>query len=314
MKTRVTKLLGIDVPIIQGGMAWVATAPLVAAVSEAGGLGVIGTGNMTGEELRSEIRRTRSLTSKPFGVNLMLLSPYIQEQIKVVKEERVPVVTTGAGNPGHLIEDFAKLGIITIPVVASVSLAKRLQKNGAKIVIAEGMESGGHVGEITTLCLIPQVVDAVEIPVIAAGGIADGRGMAACFALGAEGIQIGTRFICSEECEVHPAYKEAIIKASDRSTVVTGASTGHPVRCLKNKLARKFEVLEKQGASREEIEALGSGKLKEATCGDVQEGSVMMGQIAGLVKDIKPVKEIIAELLEECRQTISRLYAEVVDQ
>ncbi|MEN3202503.1 MAG: enoyl-[acyl-carrier-protein] reductase FabK [Atribacterota bacterium] len=308
MRTRVTELLGIQYPILQGGMAWVATAPLVAAVSEAGGLGIIGSGGMTGEELREEIRRVRSLTDKPFGVNLMLLSPHIEDQIRVVKEERVPVVTTGAGNPGPLVEDFTRLGILLIPVVASVALAKRLERYGIQAIIAEGNESGGHVGEISTLCLVPQVVDAVRIPVIAAGGIGDGRGMAACFALGAEGVQLGTRFICTEECEVHPAYKEAILKAHDRATVVTGLSTGHPVRCLRNRLTRKFEELEFSGAPREEIESLGVGKLREAAvCGNVEEGSVMCGQVAGLIREIKPVREVIADILREFWDTLDRL-------
>lgn len=308
MKTRVTELLGIRYPILQGGMAWVATASLVAAVSEAGGLGIIGSGGMSGEELREEIRRVRSLTDQPFGVNLMLLSPYIEEQIHVVKEERVPVVTTGAGNPGHLVEEFAHLGILLIPVVASVALAKRLERYGIKAIIAEGNESGGHVGEVSTLCLVPQVVDAVRVPVIAAGGIGDGRGMAACFALGAEGVQLGTRFICTRECEVHPAYKEAIVRAHDRSTVVTGLTTGHPVRCLRNRLTRKFEELEFTGASREDIEALGVGKLKEAAiCGNVEEGSVMCGQVAGLIQEVKSVREVIEDIVEEFWTTLRRL-------
>ncbi len=307
MENRITQLLGITYPILQGGMAWVATASLASAVSEAGGLGIIGSGGMDGERLREEIRLVRTMTTQPFGVNLMLLSPHIEEQIKVVKEERVPVVTTGAGNPGPLIEEFASLGILTIPVVASVSLAKRLLRHGVKALIAEGMESGGHVGEITTLCLIPQIVDAVSVPVIAAGGIGDGRGMAACFALGAEGVQIGTRFICTEECDIHSAYKEAILKAGDRATVLTGVTTGHPVRCLRNKLTRKFEELEARRAQREELEALGTGKLREAVCGNVEEGSVMCGQIAGLVKEIKPVKEVIEEIMADFKRTLIHL-------
>jgi enoyl-[acyl-carrier protein] reductase II len=308
LKTRITELLGIEYPILQGGMAWVSTAPLVAAVSSAGGLGIIGSGGMTGEELREEIRRVRSLTDYPFGVNLMLLSPHIEDQIRVVREERVPVVTTGAGNPGPLVEDFARLGILVIPVVASVALAKRLERYGIRAIIAEGSESGGHVGEVSTLCLVPQVVDAVTVPVIAAGGIGDGRGMAACFALGAEGVQLGTRFICTEECAVHPAYKEAILKAHDRSTVVTGLTTGHPVRCLRNRLTRKFEELEFSGASRQDVEALGVGRLKEAAvCGNVEEGSVMCGEIAGLIRDIKPVREVIGTIVAEFWTTLEKL-------
>ncbi|MGQ9472496.1 MAG: nitronate monooxygenase [Candidatus Caldatribacteriaceae bacterium] len=308
-ENRVTRLLGIQYPILQGGMAWVATTPLVAAVSEAGGLGIIGAGGMEGKQLWEEIRRVKSATTKPFGVNLMLLSPTIEEQIQVVKSEKVPVVTTGAGNPGSLIEEFTSLGILTIPVVASVALAKRLLRYGIQAIIAEGMESGGHVGEITTMCLIPQIVDAVDVPVIAAGGIGDGRGMAASFALGAEGVQIGTRFICTEECAVHQSYKEAIVRAGDRSTVVTGVTTGHPVRCLRNKLTRKFEELEFRGACKEEVEALGVGKLREAVCGNVEEGSVMCGQIAGLVREIKPVREVITEIILEFEKTLSRLKA-----
>ncbi|MDK2896201.1 MAG: enoyl-[acyl-carrier protein] reductase [Candidatus Atribacteria bacterium] len=307
MQTRVTDLLGIEYPIIQGGMAWVATTPLVVAVSEAGGLGIIGAGGMSASQLQTEIRQVRSATDKPFGVNLMLLSPCIEEQIRVVKEEKVPVVTTGAGNPGSLVEDLSSLGIMVIPVVASVALAKRLLRYGVKMFIAEGMEAGGHIGEVTTMCLIPQMVDAVSVPVIAAGGVADGRGMAACFVLGAEGVQLGTRFVCTEECDVHPAYKEALLKAQDRSTVVTGTSTGHPVRCLQNKLSRQFTQLERRGVSREELEALGSGKLQAAVCGDVSEGSVMAGQISGLIRDIKPVKAVIEEIMKDFQTTVSRL-------
>lgn len=308
MQTRVTDLLGIDYPILQGGMAWVSTAPLVAAVSKAGALGIIGSGGMDANELRENIHQVRAITEKPFGVNLMLLSPHINEQIEVVKEERVPIVTTGAGNPARLIDDFSKSGILTIPVVASVQLAKRLVRHGIQAIIAEGMESGGHIGEITTMCLVPQMVDALDIPVIAAGGIGDGRGMAAAFALGAEGVQIGTRFVCSNECQIHPFYKQAIIDSQDRSTIMTGMSTGHPVRCLKNKLTRKFEELESLRASREEIEALGSGRLRRAVCeGDVEEGSVMAGQISGLIHDIKPVSDIIQQMIEEFHNTIAQL-------
>jgi len=308
MRTRVTELLGIQYPIIQGGMAWVSTAPLVSAVSEAGGLGVIGSGGMSPEELRENIRQVKATTTQPFGVNLMLLSPSINEQIQVVKEEKVPVVTTGAGNPSRLIDDFSKIGIITIPVVASVQLAKRLLRHGIQAIIAEGMESGGHIGEITTMCLVPQMVDVLDIPVIAAGGIGDGRGMAAGFALGAEGVQIGTRFVCSLECEVHPSYKEAILNSQDRSTVMTGMSTGHPVRCLKNKLTRKFDELEALHANREEFEALGSGRLRKAVCeGDVDEGSVMAGQIAGMIHDVKSVSEIIQDIMAGFQTTITQL-------
>ncbi|HSV31297.1 MAG TPA: nitronate monooxygenase [Atribacteraceae bacterium] len=308
MRTRVTDILGIRYPILQGGMAWVSTAQLAAAVSRGGGLGIIGAGGMSANELREEIRRAKTLTTEPFGVNLMLLSPVIAEQIYVVKEERVPVVTTGAGNPSSLLKEFNQLGILTVPVVASVSLAKRLERSGADLVIAEGMESGGHIGEITTMCLIPQMVDALDIPVVAAGGIGDGRGMAASFALGAEGVQMGTRFICTMECMVHERYKQAIIKASDRSTTITGLSTGHPVRSLRNRLSRRFTELEERRACREEMEALGEGCLRRAACeGEIEDGSVMAGQIAGLIHDCMPVGQIIERLIEETKKALFHL-------
>ncbi|MGB9779261.1 enoyl-[acyl-carrier-protein] reductase FabK [Caldanaerobacter sp.] len=307
-KTKITELLDIEYPILQGGMAWVATAELAAAVSNAGGLGIIGAGNAPGSFVREQIKKAKELTDKPFGVNVMLLSPFVDEVMEVILEEGVKVITTGAGNPGKYIPKLKERGIKVIPVVASVALAKRMEDIGADAVVAEGMESGGHIGELTTFALVPQVVDAVSIPVIAAGGIADGRGFAAALCLGASGVQMGTRFVCSTECTAHPRYKEYIIKAKDRDTVVTGRSTGHPVRVLRNRLSREFEKLEQMGASKEELEKLGEGKLKAAVVdGDVEYGSVMAGQIAGLIKDIKPVKEIIEDIIEEAARVIENL-------
>lgn len=303
--TRICEILGIEYPILQGGMAWVATAELAAAVSNAGGLGIIGAGNAPGDVVEKEIIKASELTAKPFGVNVMLLSPFVDQVMKVIIKHRVKVVTTGAGNPGKYVERLKEAGAKIIPVVPSVALAKRMQAVGADAVIAEGTEAGGHIGELTTMCLVPQVADAVEIPVIAAGGIADGRGFAAALALGAEGVQMGTRFVCSVECTVHANYKEALLKAGDRDAVVSGRTTGHPVRCLKNKLTREFDRLEKAGAPAEELEKLGAGKLREAVVeGNTQEGSVMAGQIAGLINDIKPVKEIIEGITREARDII----------
>lgn len=296
-KSGLCQLLNIEYPILQGGMAWVATAELAAAVSNAGGLGIIGAGHMPPDVLCAEIRKAKSLTVKPFGVNIMLRSPFVKEVMQVVINERVPVVTTGAGNPGEYIPSLKEIGTKVIPVVASVALAKRLERTGVDALIAEGMESGGHVGEVTTMTLVPQVVDAVNIPVIAAGGIGDARGVVAAFALGAQGVQVGTRFVASSECIAHPKYKEAVTKAKERSTVVTGISTGHPVRVIANKLTREFLQMEKNGATTEELDQLGAGKLKMAARdGDVNYGSVMIGQIAGLVTSVKPVAEIMQEL------------------
>lgn len=300
MKSRICEILGIEYPIFQGGMAWVSTYHLASAVSNAGGVGIIAAGGANGEYIREQIRKTRELTKKPFGINIMLMSPFADEVMKVVMEERVPMITTGAGNPGKYIKDLKKCGIKVFPVVASVALAKRLEQEGVDGLIAEGTESGGHVGELTTMCIVPQVVDAVKIPVLAAGGIADGRGMLAAFALGAEGIQMGTRFVCSKECFVHKNYKEALLNARDRDTIVTGRSTGHPVRCIKNKLTREFDRIEADGASIEEIEELGRGTLKMAAVdGDITNGSVMSGQIAGNIKEIKSVSEIINDIIFE---------------
>jgi len=308
---RLTELLKIRYPIIQGGMAWVATGELAAAVSEAGGLGVIGAGSAPADVIRKEIQKLKERTDKPFAVNIMLLSPFVDEIVDLVIEERVPIVTTGAGNPGKYIERFKENGVKVIPVVPTVALAKRMERIGVDAVIAEGTEAGGHIGEIATMALIPQIVDSVKIPVIAAGGIADGRGVIAAFALGAEGVQMGTRFVASTECTAHEAYKNAIIKAGDRDAVVTGRSTGHPVRNLRNSLTRTLDELEKKGAAREEIEKLAAGGLRKAVVdGDINEGSVMAGQIAALIKEIKPVREIIEDMVNEAAGILKKLQEE----
>lgn len=305
---RVTKLLKIKYPIIQGGMAWVADADLAAAVSNAGGLGVIAAASMPPELLEEQIVKIRKLTDKPFGMNIMLLSPTSDDAMEIAAQYKVPVVTTGAGMPGKVLERLKPLGTIVIPVIASTAHAERVSKQGADAVVAEGSEAGGHIGEITTMNLVPQVVDAVSIPVIAAGGVADGRGMAAAFALGAEGVQVGTRFVCAAESNVHFNYKEKIIEANDRATVVTGRSTGHPVRGIKNKLSREFEELEKRGASIEELEKLGTGKLRLAVVdGDTMWGSLMAGQSAGLVKRIEPASAIIMDIVNGAAAEIERL-------
>lgn len=300
MQTELTRLLGIQYPIIQGGMAWVAECHLAAAVSEAGGLGIIGAANAPADWVRDQIRETKKLTDKPFGVNVMLMSPYAEEVAKVVAEEGVAAVTTGAGNPEKFMKLWKEKNIKVIPVVASVALAKRMERCGADAVVAEGCESGGHVGESTTMTLVPQVVDAVNIPVIAAGGIADGRGIAAAFMLGAKGVQMGTRFVVTKECQVHSNYKERIIKAKDIDTRVTGRSTGHPVRTLRNAMTKKYLEMEKNGASLEELEYLTLGALKKAVVdGDIQDGSVMSGQIAGMIKEEVSCKEVMDQLVEE---------------
>ena len=305
MKT-ICKLLNISYPIFQGGMAWVANHSIAAAVSNAGGLGIIAAGHAPADWVRQEIRACKEKTDKPFGVNVMLLSPYVDEVIKVILEEKVAVVTTGAGNPGKYIEDLKTAGIKVIPVVPSVALAKRMERCGVDAVIAEGCESGGHIGELTTMTLVPQVVDAVSIPVIAAGGIADGRGMAAAFMLGASGVQIGTRFLVADECDIPASYKERVIKASDIDAVVTGRSTGHPVRSLRNSLTRTFLKLEKEGASEEELNKLGVGSLRKAVIeGDVQNGSVLAGQIAGMITKEQTTDAIIQELMEGVKESLS---------
>ena len=306
IKNSICDILDIKYPILQGGMAWVATAELAAAVSNAGGLGIIGAGNAPGDYVRSQIRKAKELTDKPFGVNIMLLSPFVNDVIDIVYEERVPVITTGAGNPGKFITRFKEIGTKIIPVVPSVALGKKMEQEGVDAVIAEGTESGGHVGEVTTMALIPQVVDALNIPVIAAGGIADGRGLVSALALGAQGVQMGTVFVCASECTAHDNYKRAIIKAGDRGTVVTGRVTGHPVRILKNKLAREFDKLEKANADPEEYEKLGVGRLKAAVVdGDADHGSIMAGQISGLIKEIKPAKDIIEDIINEANEVIA---------
>lgn len=308
MKNRICEILGIKYPIFQGGMAWVSTYHLAAAVSEAGGIGIIAAGNADAEYVRNQIRSAKELTDKPFGVNVMLRSPFVEDVMKVILEEKVALITTGAGNPGKYVKALKEAGIKIFPVVPSVPLAKRLEQEGVDGLIAEGTESGGHVGELTTMCLVPQVVDAVNIPVLAAGGIADGRGMHAAFALGAEGIQMGTRFVCSKECWVHQNYKEAIIAAKDRDAVVTGRTTGHPIRCLKNKLTRQFDKLESSGASIEEIENLGKGGLRAAAVdGDIQNSSMMSGQIAGMINDIKSCNEIIQDIINEYNENLSKV-------
>ena len=300
MKTRITELLGINYPIIQGGMAWVAEHHLAAAVSNAGGLGIIGAANAPAEVVRDEIRKAKALTDKPFGVNIMLLSPYAEEVAKMVVEERVPVVTTGAGNPGTYLVMWKEAGIKVIPVVASVAMAKLMERAGVDAVVAEGSEAGGHIGESTTMALLPQITSAVNIPVIAAGGIGDGRGMAAAFMLGAEAVQIGTRFVVADESIVHENYKDKLIKAKDIDSVVTGRSTGHPIRTIRNKMTREYLKKENEGASFEELELLTLGALRKAVIeGDVVNGSVMAGQIAGLISKKQSCKEIIEELMKE---------------
>lgn len=299
MKTRLCELLGIEYPIIQGGMAWVATAELAAAVSNGGGLGLIAAGGAPADVVREQIRKCRTLTDKPFGVNVMMMSPFVEEIMQVLLEEKPAVVATGAGNPSKYIPSLKEAGIKVIPVVASVAVAIKMERSGADAIVAEGTEAGGHIGEITTMCLVPQIADAVSIPVIAAGGIADARGAVAAFALGAEGIQVGTRFICSTECIAHENYKNAVLKAKDRDAVVTGRSTGAPVRALKNKLTREYERLEKEGASFEEIEALGIGGLRRAFSeGDTDMGSLMAGQSAAMVHEIEPCADIIKSYFE----------------
>lgn len=304
----VCRLFRIPYPILQGGMTWVSEAVLASAVSEAGGLGCIATGNMPGELLREEIRKLRTLTEKPFAVNLILLSPNFRPCIEVVKEERVPVVTLGAGNSGPVIEELKKAGCTVVPVVNSVALARRLERSGADAIVAEGEEAGGHIGDTATMPLIPQMADALSIPVIAAGGIADGRGMAAAFALGAQGIQLGTALVVAHESRAHDNYKEAIVKATDRSTAVTGRSINKPVRALKNMLTQEFYEMEGKGAPWEEIEGLAVGRLRAAVMeGDVTRGSVMMGQVAGLVKRRASVREILETIVAEFNAVMEKI-------
>lgn len=305
METRVTKLLGIEYPIIQGGMAWVAEHHLAAAVSEAGGLGLIGGANAPGEVVRDEIRKARTLTDKPFGVNVMLMSPYADDVAKVVVEEGIKVVTTGAGNPEKYMDMWKAAGVKVIPVIASVALARRMERYGADAVVAEGCESGGHIGEQTTMTLVPQVADAVDIPVIAAGGIGDGRGIAAAFMLGAEAVQIGTRFVVSKEAVVHENYKQKIIKAKDIDSVVTGRSHGHPIRGLRNEMTRQYVKMEAEGKSFEELEYLTLGALRRAVQdGDVSNGTIMAGQIAGLISKEQTCREMIEEMMNQASELV----------
>lgn len=300
MYADICKLFGIKYPIIQGAMAWISDASLVSAVSKAGGMGVLATGHLDGEKCRQEIRKLMEMTDKPYAVNVMLLSAFVDEIVQVVCEEKVPVVTTGAGSPSKYMKDFKAAGIKVMPVVPSVAIAKRMVSDGADAVVAEGTESGGHVGKTTTMALLPQVVDAVNVPVIGAGGIADGRGMAAATMLGASGFQIGTRFLVAKECTVHQNYKDRILRAKDIDTTTTGQSTGHPVRVIKNKLAKAFDALERRNASQEEFDAIGRGALRRAVLdGDMDNSSVMSGQIAGLVRKEQTAKEIIEEMYEE---------------
>lgn len=308
MKTRITELLGCEYPIIQGGMAWVAEHTLASAVSNAGGIGLIAGGSAPIDYLRDQIRKCKEKTDKPFGVNIMLMSPNADDLAQLCIDEGVRVVTTGAGNPGKYIAAWKEANIKVIPVVPSVALAKRMERAGADAVVAEGTESGGHIGENTTMCLVPQVVDALEIPVIAAGGIADGRGMAAAFMLGAEGVQIGTRFLASEECQIHPTFKELVIKAKDTDSVVTGRYTGHPCRNIKTKFSKKLANGERDGSlSPEEFEQITLGSLRKAVVdGNVDEGSFLCGAIAGMVNEIKPCKDIVEEIMAGVEKLLAR--------
>ena len=307
METRITKLLGIKYPIFQGGMAWIAESTLASAVSNAGGVGIIAGGSAPIDYLRDQIRRAKSLTDKPFGVNIMLMSPNAEDLAQLVIDEKVPMITTGAGNPGKFMEAWNNAGIKVIPVVPSVALAKRMERSGASAVIAEGTESGGHIGEETTMTLVPQVVDAVSIPVIAAGGIGDGRGIAAAFMLGAEAVQMGTRFVVAKESTVHENYKQRIIKAKDIDSVVTGRTHGHPVRGLRNQMTREYTKLEQEGKSFEELEYLTLGALRKAVQeGDVMNGTVMAGQIAGMISKEQTCKEMIDEMMEQAKKLLNR--------
>ena len=311
MRTDVTKLLEIEYPILQGGMAWVAEHHLAAAVSEAGGLGLIGAASAPGEWVREQIRKVKERTEKPFGVNIMLMSPYADEVAKVVAEEGVKVVTTGAGNPEKYMKLWKDAGIKVIPVVASVALAKRMERCGADAVVAEGSEAGGHIGENTTMVLVPQIADAVSIPVIAAGGIADGRGVAASLMLGASAVQVGTHFVVTKESVVHENYKKCIIKAKDIDSKVPGRSTGHPIRVLRNQMTKEYLRLEKEGASFEELEKLTLGALRKAVVeGDVVNGSLMAGLSAGLVKEEFSCRELIQKLMSEAEACLkgAKLY------
>ena len=308
MNTKITELLGIKYPILQGGMAWIAESTLAAAVSNAGGAGIIAGGSAPAEVIKEEIHKAKALTDKPFGVNIMLMAPNADDLAQLVIDENIPFITTGAGNPGKYMEKWLEAGIKVIPVVPSVALAKRMERAGAAAVIAEGTESGGHIGENTTMCLVPQVVDAVNIPVIAAGGIADGRGIAASFMLGAEGVQVGTRFLACEECKIHPTYKELVIDAKDTDSVVTGRYTGHPCRNVKTKFAKRLATGEKDGTlTPDEFEQLTVGALRKAVQdGNLDEGSFLCGAIAGMVNEVKPAKDIVEEMFAQAEKLLNK--------
>ncbi len=307
IRTPLCDLLGIEHPVLQGGMAWAASAELAAAVSNAGGLGIVGAGNQPAEIVRQELRRARDLTDRPLGANVPVFTGGVEDRLQVFIDEGVQVITFGGGTAGPYLGPLRRAGICVIPVVASVALARRLAREGVDALIAEGMESGGHVGDVATLPLVPQVVDAVDIPVVAAGGLADGRGLAAALALGAAGIQMGTRFICSTECPAHDNYKQRIVRAHDRATIVTGGGFDHPVRCIRGPFVRRLEAMERQGISETEFLDYGAGRLRAAIVdGDVKEGSVMAGQSAGLVDELLPVKEIIEGIVAEAEESIRR--------
>ena len=312
IRTVLCDMLGIEHPIVQGGMAWVATAELVAAVSEAGAFGILGGGNAPPDYVRAQIRETKRRTQKPFGVNIPLFSPYVDDLVSICIEEGVRAVATGAGNPGPYIPRLKEAGIVCMPVVASVALAKRLERMGADIIVAEGMESGGHIGDLSTMPLVPQVVDAVRVPVVAAGGFADGRGLVAALALGAAGIQMGTRFVCTTECTVHENYKRKIVEAGDRATMTTGHSLGHPVRAIKNAMTHEFQEMERRGASEQEIIEFGTGRLRlAAEQGDVVHGSVMAGQVSGMINDIVSCRELVERIVRQAEEIIGALPAVV---
>ena len=307
IRSSICDMLGIRYPVFQGGMAWISDGKLAAAVSEAGGLGIIAAGNQPGAYVREQICIAKQLTDKPIGVNIMLLSPYADEVAKIIIEEKIDVVTTGAGNPSKYMKDWKNAGIKVIPVVASVALARLMTRLGASALIAEGGESGGHVGELTTMVLVPQICDVTHLPVLAAGGIADGRGVAAAFMLGAEGVQMGTRFLSAEECTIHPVYKQKILKANDLSTLVTGKRLGHPVRSLRTKFAREYLKAEYSSMPDEELETFAAGALRLAVCeGDNEKGCFLAGQVAGMVRKEQAAAEIINEVMEEAEVILRR--------
>lgn len=309
-KGKITEILGIEYPIFQGGMAWVADAELAAAVSNAGGLGIIAAGNADGDYVRTQLRKAKALTDKPFGLNIMLLSPFVDDVAQAAVEEGVKVITTGAGNPAKYMKAWLDAGIKVIPVVPSITFAKLAVRNGAAAVIAEGGESGGHIGELTTMALVPQVCDTVDIPVIAAGGIADGRGMAAAFALGADAVQIGTRFLSAKECNIHQNYKDKVFKAGDTATIVTGRRLGHPVRSIRNQFAREYSKIEYTDISDQELEDFAAGRLRQAVVdGDEKNGCFLAGQIAALVKEEQTCKEIIEDLMQDADRVLKELAA-----